>query len=124
MVVADGLKSYDFPDSADVKYEKCIVSGKGSDADSNLEHVHLVISLVKRWMLGTLQGAVTPRLLAEYLDEYSFRFNRRTSTHRGKLFLRLVQQAVTERPKNIKDFYNHRGRNEPKACGLFCQPPS
>ena len=44
----------------------------------------------------------------EYLDEYAFRFNRRTSTHRGKLFHRLVQQAATTRPKNIKDFYNHK----------------
>ena len=91
-----------------VVHEKYVVSKRDSDADSNLEHVHLVISLVKRWMLGTLQGAVTPRHLSEYLDEYAFRFNRRTSTHRGKLFHRLVQQAVTVRPKNIKDFYNHK----------------
>lgn len=107
-VVTDGLKSYDFLDDANVVHEKYVVSKRNSDADSNLEHIHLVISLVKRWMLGTLQGAVTPRHLSEYLDEYAFRFNRRTSTHRGKLFHRLVQQAVTVRPKNIKDFYNHK----------------
>ena len=107
-VVTDGLKSYDFLDNVGMKHEKYIVSKKVSGADSNLEHVHLVVSLVKRWMLGTHQGAVTPQHMAEYLDEYAFRFNRRTSTHRGKLFHRLVQQAATTRPKNIKDFYNHK----------------
>ena len=107
-VVSDGLKSYDFLDKLDIKHERYVVSKSKSHSDSNLEHVHLVVSLVKRWMLGTLQGAVTPAHIAEYLDEYAFRFNRRTSTHRGKLFHRLIQQAATTRPKNIKDFYNHR----------------
>ena len=49
-----------------------------------------VISLVRRGMLGTLQGAVTPAHMAGYLDEFAFRFNRRLSTHRGKLFYRLI----------------------------------
>lgn len=55
---------------------------------------HLVASLLKRWLLGTYQGAVRPTHLAYYLDEFTFRFNRRTSRSRGKLFYRLVQQAV------------------------------
>lgn len=107
-VVTDGLKSYNFFDGLDVKHEPYVLSQGQPDADSNLEHVHLVISLVKRWMLGTLQGAVTPDHMSGYLDEFAFRFNRRMSTHRGKLFHRLVQQAITARPKNIKELYNHR----------------
>ena len=55
---------------------------------------HLVASLMKRWLLGTYQGAVRPSHLAYYLDEYTFRFNRRKSHYRGKLFFRLVQQAL------------------------------
>jgi hypothetical protein len=55
---------------------------------------HLVASLLKRWLLGTYQGAVRPTHLAYYLDEFTFRFNRRTSRSRGKLFYRLVQQAL------------------------------
>ena len=55
---------------------------------------HLVASLLKRWLLGTYQGAVKPTHLAYYLDEYTFRFNRRTSKSRGKLFYRLAQQAM------------------------------
>ncbi len=59
---------------------------------------HLVASLLKRWLLGTYQGAVRPSHLAYYLDEYTFRFNRRTSRSRGKLFYRLVQQALLVDP--------------------------
>lgn len=64
--------------------------------DMNL--VHLVAGLLKRWLLGTYQGAVRPSHLAYYLDEYTFRFNRRTSTFRGKLFFRLVQQVMMVDP--------------------------
>lgn len=55
---------------------------------------HLIASLLKRWLLGTYQGAVRPSHLGYYLDEFTFRFNRRMSTSRGKLFYRLVQQAI------------------------------
>lgn len=63
-----------------------------------LNIAHLVTSLLKRWLLGTYQGAVKPHQLDYYLDEYTFRFNRRTSASRGKLFYRLVQQAVVTEP--------------------------
>ena len=59
---------------------------------------HLVASLLKRWLLGIYQGAVRPSHLGYYLDEYTFRFNRRTSRSRGKLFYRLVQQALQVDP--------------------------
>ena len=59
---------------------------------------HLVASLLKRWLLGTYQGAVKPSHLAYYLDEFTFRFNRRTSRQRGMLFYRLVQQALMVDP--------------------------
>ena len=107
-VVTDGLKSYNFFDGLRIIHEPYVLSKGMLDAESNLEHVHLVISLVKRWMLGTLQGAATPDHMSGYLDEFAFRFNRRMSTHRGKLFHRLIQQAVLTRPKNIKELYNHR----------------
>jgi hypothetical protein len=58
----------------------------------------LVAALLKRWLLGTYQGAVTQNHLDYYLDEYTFRFNRRKSASRGKLFYRLVQQAVIADP--------------------------
>ena len=54
--------------------------------------MHQAISLLKRWLLGTHQGAVSHEHLDYYLDEFVFRFNRRNSRSRGKLFYRLVQE--------------------------------
>lgn len=56
--------------------------------------VHLIASLLKRWLYGTHQGAISHKNLPYYLDEFTFRFNRRTSRSRGKLFYRLIQQAL------------------------------
>jgi transposase-like protein len=78
-------------------YKRQILSSK----DMTLPH--LVASLLKRWMLGTYQGAIKPTHLAYYLDEFTFRFNRRTSRSRGKLFYRLVQQAMMVDPVMGKD---------------------
>jgi transposase-like protein len=67
-----------------------------------LPRVHRVAALLKRWLLGTHQGAVSFDHLDYYLDEFTFRFNRRTSHYRGKLFYRLVQQAVSVAPAPYK----------------------
>ena len=63
-----------------------------------LPHVHRIASLFKRWWAGTHQAAISARHLDYYLDEASFRFNRRNSRSRGKLFYRLVQQAAAIEP--------------------------
>lgn len=63
-----------------------------------LPRVHRVVSLLKRWLLGTHQGAISHAHLDDYLDEFTFRFNRRKSASRGKLFYRLVQHAVQIAP--------------------------
>ena len=77
-----------------------------------LKLAHLVASLLKRWLMGTHQGAVSPEHLAYYLDEYAFRFNRRTSNHRGKLFYRLLQNAMDIEPITYRAMIqNVRGRN-------------
>ncbi len=59
-----------------------------------MPRVHRVVALLKRWLLGTHQGSFTPWHLDYYLDEFTFRFNRRRSRNRGKLFYRLLEQAV------------------------------
>lgn len=68
-----------------------------------LPQVHLVIGLLKRWMLGTHQGAIGPEHLDDYLNEFTFRFNRRRSASRGKLFYRLTQQAVQTEPVTFSE---------------------
>jgi len=67
-----------------------------------LPRVHRVASLLKRWLLGTFHGAASHGHLDEYLNEFTFRFNRRTSRSRGKLFYRLAQQAVLVEPAPYK----------------------
>jgi transposase-like protein len=104
-VVTDGLSVYDKFDAAGFDHRPHVASTGGQTAREQLDHVHLVISLLKRWLGGTHQGAVTPSHLQAYLDEFAFRFNRRLSRHRGKLFYRLMQQAVTARPPAVKALY-------------------
>jgi transposase-like protein len=75
------------------------LTGKGKLAAVELfPRVHRVTALLKRWLLGTHQGAVSPAHLDYYLDEFTFRFNRRHSASRGKLFFRLMEQAVQVSP--------------------------
>lgn len=104
-VVTDGLKVYNSLGGAGFDHRPHVVAAGGKAALKELDHVHLVISLLKRWLAGTHQGAVTPNHLQAYLDEFAFRFNRRLSRHRGHLFYRLVQQAVTTRPPAVKQLY-------------------
>jgi hypothetical protein len=75
-----------------------ILKGKPDAASELLPRVHLVISLLKRWLMGTQKGAVSHKHLDYYLDEFTFRFNWRKSRSRGKLFYRLAQQTVAVPP--------------------------
>lgn len=72
-----------------------------------LPRAHRVIALFKRWLLGTHQGAVSHEYLDYYLDEFTFRFNRRTSKSRGLLFYRLAQQAVAVDPLTFEMLTDH-----------------
>jgi transposase-like protein len=84
-----------------------------AEASKLLPRVHRVISLLKRWLLGTHQGGISQRHLDYYLDEFTFRFNRRTSASRGKLFFRLVQQAVATPPEPYHSIIG--GKKHPRA---------
>jgi len=74
------------------------VSASGDPAHVVLPHVHRLASLIQRWILGTHQGAISHDQLDYYLDEFTFRFNRRRSHHRGLLFYRLLEDAVATDP--------------------------
>lgn len=92
IVRTDGWGGYN--DLSKVGYEHQVVRKDAVVGKNLLPACNLVASLLKRWLGGTLQGAVSHQHLEYYLDEYTFRFNRRTSRYRGKLFYRLLQQAV------------------------------
>jgi len=98
VVHTDGWEPYQGLQKKGYIHEVTILRGQKQPASDLLPRVHRVVSLLKRWLLGTHQGAVSHEHLDYYLDEFTFRFNRRTSRHRGKLFFRLVQQAVQTQP--------------------------
>jgi transposase-like protein len=98
-VHTDGWKPYQGLDRLGFPHQVSKLKGQKKDAATELlPRVHLVASLLKRWLLGTHQGAIMPEHLDYYLDEFTFRFNRRSSASRGKLFYRLAQQAVQVPP--------------------------
>ncbi len=75
----------------------------GEDPGALLPAVHRVVSLAKRWLLGTHQGSVEPAHLASYLNEFVFRFNRRRSRSRGMVFYRVLELAVAHDPVRYQD---------------------
>ena len=97
-VHTDGWHGYDRLKANGYPHRVTFLRGDPELAAEHLPRVHRVVSLLKRWLLGTHQGAASPAHLDYYLDEFTFRFNRRRSHHRGMLFFRLVQQAVAVGP--------------------------
>ena len=81
---------------SELGYDHMIINQSASPDPAHvlLPAVHRIAGLLKRWLLGTYQGAVSREHLNYYLDEYTFRFNRRNSRSRGLLFYRLMEQAV------------------------------
>jgi len=94
VVHTDGWPGYSGLNTKGYKHRVTKVSRREELAHELLPRVHRVASLLKRWLLGTHQGAVGLSHLAYYLDEFTFRFNRRTARSRGMLFYRLAEQAV------------------------------
>lgn len=93
-IITDCWRGYSKLEDQGYIHKKVNLSNTGDPAHVLMPGVHRIASLLKRWLLGTHQGAVGCQHLNYYLDEYSFRFNRRKSTARGMLFYRLLQQAV------------------------------
>ncbi len=108
-VKTDGWSGYNGLETHGYDHE---VIRKTEDVGDNLLPLcHRVSSLIKRWLGGTHQGAVSHEHLECYLDEYTFRFNRRTSRSRGMLFYRLLQNAVALEPVRFKEIaLSVRGR--------------
>jgi transposase-like protein len=85
-VHTDGWPSYEGLRRLGYKHQVTFLQGQVGTPSQLLPHVHRVVSLLKRWLLGTHHGAATHEHLDYYLDEFTFRFNRRRSGSRGKLF--------------------------------------
>ena len=97
-VHTDGWKGYAGLARAGYQHQVTVIRGGSEPAHELMPRVHLVASLLKRWLIGTHQGGVQHQHLDYYLDEFTFRFNRRRSKVRGLLFHRLAEQAVAIAP--------------------------
>jgi len=102
-VSTDGSAAYRSLADAGYDHDRHVMLGSDTPAHVSMPGVHRVASLIKRWMMGTHHGAIQANQLAPYLDEFVFRFNRRTSRSRGMLFYRLMQQAVATTPITYLD---------------------
>lgn len=115
VVHTDGWKGYSGLNAKGYLHEVTILKGKKETASELLPRVHRIVALLKRWLMGTHQGAVSHKHLGYYLDEFTFRFNRRKSKSRGKLFFRLAQQAVAVAPAPYDEIVQQIGRVAQKA---------
>lgn len=84
-------------------YHRRVIRKTAVVGENLLPLCHREAALIKRWLTGTHQGAVSHEHLSYYLDEYTFRFNRRTSQYRGKLFHRLLQNTVAVEPVGYRN---------------------
>ena len=106
-IVTDAWTGYAGLSDIGYRHKVINLSKRVQSPSKLLPRVHRVVALVKRWLMGTHQGAISQEHLSYYLDEFTFRFNRRTSTYRGKLFYRLVQQSVHTPPAAYNQIIKH-----------------
>jgi len=103
VIRTDGWSGYSGLAKHGYTHKQIVQSGSGDPAHVTMPGVHRITSLFKRVLLSTHQGAVRGKHLDYYLDEYTFRFNRRTSRSRGLLFYRLMEQAVETETTTYRD---------------------
>jgi transposase-like protein len=101
-VATDGWSGYRGLDAEGYAHEPINLTRSWGDAALRLPGIHLVFGLAKRWLLGTHHGAVSAKHLQTYLDEYVFRFNRRTAKSIAHRFARLIEQAVLTPPTTYR----------------------
>jgi transposase-like protein len=102
-VTTDGWSGYGGLAAAGYAHEPVNLAASWGDAALRLPTIHLVFGLAKRWLLGTHHGAVGQKHLAAYLDEFVFRFNRRTAKTLSHRFARVIQQGVLTPPATYRD---------------------
>jgi transposase-like protein len=118
VIHTDGWLGYLPLESQGYRHDVTFLQGKKKTPSELMPRVHRVISLLKRWLMGTHQGAVSHKHLDYYLDEFTFRFNRRRSKSRGKLFFRLVQQALVVEPVPLARILHPGVKTNPKPQSI------
>ncbi|HWE21491.1 MAG TPA: IS1595 family transposase [Hyphomicrobiaceae bacterium] len=116
-VTTDGLASYDADSLGERPYERVVQSKAERREHDTLQVCHTTISLLKRWLLGTHAGAVGPKHLQAYLDEFAFRQNRRKTKGVGRIAARVIEQLVAHPPLTMRSLID-----DTRRCRWFRQP--
>ncbi len=111
-VRTDGLASYNARSLGKRSHKKTVQTQAQRKYKDDLQHCHWAIANLKRWLLGTHHGAVSPKHLQSYLDEFTFRYNRRKTKGVGRLVARALEQVVIQPPLNYKTLVR-----QPELCG-------
>lgn len=112
VVRTDGWPGYDRIQKHGYTRNMVLLSSSGDPSHVAMPGPHRISALLKRWLLGTLQGAVSNKHLDYYLDEYTFRFNRRSSRARGLLFYRLAENAVKADPVSYRQIVGRKKEDD------------
>ena len=113
IIITDGAEGYAPLYDHGFDHIARVIGSDTKRAVKLLPNVHRVISLLKRWLLGTHQGAVSAKHLQHYLDEFAFRHNRRKVRHVGKIFYRMLQGASTTTVTPYWRLVNRNAPNQP-----------
>jgi transposase-like protein len=116
-VVTDGLASYDGDSLGERPHEAKVQTKAERRENDVVQSCHWTISLLKRWLLGTHAGAVAPKHLQAYLDEYAFRHNRRKTHGVGRIAARVIEQLVARPPLTMRSLID-----DTRRCRWFSQP--
>jgi len=123
-VHTDGWQAYWTVPDHGYEHKRTVMRQQSDPAHVVMPGVHRVSSLLKRWLLGTHQGSVSPDHLDAYLNEFTFRFNRRGSRRRGLLFYRLLEQAVVTDPLTYRDLIANPGTGGRRRPALPLRSPT
>jgi transposase-like protein len=116
-VTTDGLASYDSESLGKRPHEAKVQTKAERRENDAVQSCHWTISLLKRWLLGTHAGAVSPKHLQAYLDEYAFRHNRRRTNGVGRIAARVIERLVARQPLTMRSLIDNN-----RPCRWFRQP--
>lgn len=101
-VTTDGHAGYNDTSLGERAHDAVIQSKAEQREADAVQTCHSTISLLKRWLLGTHAGAVRPKHLQAYLDEFAFRHNRRKTHGVARIAARLIENVATKPPLTMR----------------------
>ena len=112
-VTTDGLASYNTRSLGERPHDAIVqTKAERREADA-VQGCHWTISLLKRWLIGTHAGAVKPKHLQAYLDEFAFRYNRRKTNGVARIAARVIESLVATPPLTMRNLID---QTRPYRC--------